>query len=55
MLPLDGVPEPDEDELEGEEDEEVLLDEELSLLDSFFAVVPFDDPPDDEPARLSVR
>ena len=42
--------EPDEEELEDDE----LLDEELSPLDSFFAAdAPAD--PEEEPARLSVR
>jgi len=59
LVALDVLPEPDdepeEDDVEGEEDDELLFDEELSLLDSFFAAVPLDDPPDEEPARLSVR
>jgi hypothetical protein len=46
------VPEdPDEEGLEADE----LLDEELSPLDSFFAAEPLDEPPEDEPDRLSVR
>jgi hypothetical protein len=54
LLLVDVVPEPEDDEVE--EVDELLPDDELSeLLDSFFAAEPFDDPPEDEPERLSVR
>ena len=49
----DVVLEPEDDELDVEVDE--LLPAEPSLLDSFFADEPFDEPPVDEPERLSVR
>jgi len=56
LLLVDVVPEP-EDVLEEDESEpdELLVDEELSPPDSFVAAAPFDDPPEEEPARLSVR
>jgi hypothetical protein len=41
----------DEEELEDDE----LLDEEVSPLDSFVAADAVADPPEDEPALLSVR
>ena len=44
-------PEPEEDDV----DDEDVLDDELSPLDSFFAAVPLDDPPEEALARLSVR
>jgi hypothetical protein len=53
LLLVDVVPEPDDDGVE--EVDELLPDDELSLPASFFAVEPFDDPPDEEPERLSVR
>jgi hypothetical protein len=58
LLPPVGAPpepedDPDVDEVEGVEE---LPEDELSPLpDSFWAAVPFDDEPDFEPARLSVR
>jgi len=62
LPPLGAPPEPEDDDPEDDpEDVEVaevdeLPDDELSPpLDSFFAAVPFEDAPDDEPARLSVR
>ncbi len=44
--------EPDE---EGEPESDELVDVELSPLVSFLAADPSDAPPDDAPARLSVR
>jgi hypothetical protein len=54
LVPEDAVLEPEE-ELVDEDDVEELLDEELSVLDSFFAADPLPESPDDDPARLSVR
>jgi hypothetical protein len=55
LVPEDAVLEPEE-ELEDEELVDAApLDVELSPLDSFFAAEPLDDPPAEEPDRLSVR